>query len=75
MVATARPAWARMHRLTPVGELDIETAPQLRDVFDAVARDSDVEKVVIDLSELPFMDSTGINLLMTGALVSGRVLR
>jgi anti-anti-sigma factor len=53
-----------VHRLTPIGELDLATAPLLESAFDAAFRDDGVEIVVVDLTELTFMDSTGINLLV-----------
>lgn len=53
-----------VHRLTPIGELDLATTPVLERAFDAVFRDDDVEMIVIDLTELGFMDSTGIHLLV-----------
>ena len=54
----------RTHRLIPRGELDLATAPLLREAFDDAVRDGDAEKIVIDLTELAFMDSSGINLLL-----------
>ena len=53
-----------VHRLTPIGELDLATAPLLESAFDAVFGDDDVEMIVVDLTELSFMDSTGIHLLL-----------
>ena len=53
-----------VHRLTPIGELDLATAPLLESAFDAVFMDEDAEMIVIDLTELSFMDSTGIHLLI-----------
>ena len=53
-----------VHRLTPIGELDLATAPLLESAFDAVFRDDDAEVIVVDLTELNFMDSTGIHLLI-----------
>jgi anti-anti-sigma factor len=53
----------RMHRLTPLGELDIATVPLLREAFQTVFPDGDAEKIVIDLSKLEFMDSSGLHLL------------
>jgi anti-anti-sigma factor len=53
-----------VHRLTPIGELDLATAPLLESAFDAVFGDDDAEMIVVDLTELSFMDSTGINLLV-----------
>jgi anti-sigma B factor antagonist len=53
----------RIHRLTPLGELDIATVPLLRDEFDAVLEDGSAEMIVIDLTKLAFIDSTGLHLL------------
>jgi anti-sigma B factor antagonist len=53
-----------VHRLTPIGELDLATAPLLETAFDAVLGDDDAEMIVVDLTELSFMDSTGIHLLL-----------
>jgi len=53
-----------MHRLTPLGDLDIATAPNLREAFEDAFSDGDAEMLVIDLTELNFMDSTGIRLLL-----------
>lgn len=54
----------RVHRLTPLGELDIATAPELRDAFETAFSDGDAEMIVVDLTQLSFMDSTGIKLLL-----------
>jgi anti-anti-sigma factor len=54
----------RTHRLTPLGDLDIASVPLLREEFDAVFGDGDAEMIVIDLTELAFMDSTGVRLLV-----------
>jgi len=53
-----------VHRLTPLGELDIATVPQLREAFEQAFCDSDAEMLVVDLTELSFMDSTGTKLLL-----------
>jgi anti-anti-sigma factor len=48
------------------GELDIETAPALRQVLlDQLAR-GDLDELIVDMRHVRFMDSTGI-----GALVAG----
>jgi anti-sigma B factor antagonist len=52
------------HRLTPIGELDIATAPLLEKAFDVVFGDGDSETIVVDLTEVSFMDSTEIHLLI-----------
>ena len=66
-----------VHRLTPIGELDLATAPLLESAFEAVFTDRDAEMIVVDLTELSFMDSTGIHLLvrMHGACAGADRLR
>ena len=53
------------HRLaiTPIGELDMSTAGKLDDAVRA-AEATDAKRIVIDLSEVTFMDSTGLKLLL-----------
>jgi anti-sigma B factor antagonist len=51
-------------RLTPLGELDIATVALLREAFDAVCADQAAQTIVIDLTELSFMDSTGLRLVL-----------
>lgn len=53
-----------VHRLTPIGELDLATVPLLETAFDVVFRDEDAEMIVVDLTELSFIDSAGIHLLI-----------
>jgi anti-anti-sigma factor len=53
-----------VHRLRPVGELDLATVGILERAFEEVFEDGDAEMIVIDLTELSFIDSTGINLLL-----------
>lgn len=53
-----------VHRLTPIGELDLATVPLLESAFDAASGDHDAEMIVVDLTELSFMDVTGIHLLL-----------
>jgi anti-anti-sigma factor len=56
---------ARIHRLIPVGELDIATAPTLEQAFDVAYDEADSGAVVVvDLRELEFIDSSGINALL-----------
>lgn len=47
----------------PVGELDAYTVPQFRDVLASVTPGT---RLLIDLSDVPFMDSAGL-----GALIGG----
>ena len=51
-------------RLVPTGELDVATVPDLEAAFGEAFSDVTVEMIVVDLTQLDFMDSTGINLLM-----------
>jgi anti-sigma B factor antagonist len=53
-----------VHRLTPIGELDLATVSLLESAFDVVFRDHDAEMIVMDLTELSFIDSSGIHLLI-----------
>jgi anti-anti-sigma factor len=66
-----------VRRLIPIGELDLATAPLLESAFEAVLKDDDAEMIVVDLTELSFMDSTGIHLLirMRGACGNADRLR
>lgn len=53
------------------GELDMSTAPELERALEAALEHGG--PVVVDLSELRFMDSTGINVFLRAALsLSGR---
>jgi len=67
----------RTQRLIPTGELDLATAPVLERAFDGVLRDDDEAMIVVDLTELSFMDSTGVALLlrMTAACADADRLR
>jgi len=51
-----------VHRVIPCGELDLETVPFLEAELDADVDPGSV--IVIDLTELTFMDSTGLHLLV-----------
>lgn len=54
-----------LHLVTVTGELDIATAPQLRETFtDVVAGSSG--HVVVDLDRVSFIDSTGLGSLVAG---------
>ena len=55
---------ALVHRLIPTGELDIATTPILERAFQAVYHDDDAAMIVLDLTLLSFMDSTGISALI-----------
>jgi anti-sigma B factor antagonist len=48
-----------------VGELDLDTAPQLRTVLVSLARQGAVH-VTLDLAGMTFVDSTGLAVFVTG---------
>jgi anti-sigma B factor antagonist len=50
-------------RLMPVGELDIATVPVLERAFDEARKREGAEMIVVDLTQLSFMDVSGIHLL------------
>lgn len=50
-------------RVTVSGELDMASAPELDDVLAEAARGS--VTVILDLSELTFMDSSGLHAILT----------
>ncbi|MCL2822224.1 MAG: STAS domain-containing protein [Firmicutes bacterium] len=49
--------------LTLIGELDTSTAEAVRDEMDNIDIDK-AERIVVDLSKLDFMDSTGIGVFL-----------
>jgi anti-sigma B factor antagonist len=49
--------------LQPIGELDLDTATQLEAELAAV-RATGADRIVLDLRELRFMDSTGLRLVI-----------
>jgi anti-anti-sigma factor len=57
--------------LRPVGELDMSTVPVLEDAFND-ARATGHRRLVVDLRELEFMDSTGLTLLTRWSLGAER---
>ena len=59
-VSGAEPAY-ELHLL---GELDLSTAPQLRDELQRLANNG-ATQITLDLSELDFVDSTGLSVLIT----------
>jgi anti-sigma B factor antagonist len=53
-----------VHTIRPAGELDLANAAELQRELERVEA-SDVESIVLDLSGLTFMDSTGVQLLLS----------
>jgi anti-sigma B factor antagonist len=50
-------------RLTPVGELDLATAPRLESEVEGVLSGT-ASQLVIDLSRISFIDSTGLRMFL-----------
>ena len=53
--------------LSVAGELDIGTAPVLREALLRLLADTDVEDVIVDLSGVTFVDSSGLAVLLMAA--------
>jgi anti-sigma B factor antagonist len=53
------------------GEVDISTAPQLADTLDDAIRESE-GAFVVDLSDLDFLDSTGVSVFVRARALLGR---
>ena len=56
-----------------VGELDCQSAPQLADALDGASAGG--RPVVVDLTELHFIDSSGLHVLMSGCGNDGNGVR
>lgn len=54
---------AKQHVIALAGELDMLTAPRLRAATEATRRDG-ADRVVVDLREVAFMDSSGLRVLL-----------
>lgn len=63
------PDGAGTARIRPTGDLDMSTAPALHTHL-AQARAAGFKRLVVDLSGLDFMDSTGLTLLTRWSLES-----
>ena len=64
-------SWSRAPGVSVRGEVDIGTAAQLTEALDAAIRES-VGAFVIDLADVVFLDSSGINVLMRARALLGR---
>ncbi len=47
-----------------VGEVDLTTAPQLKEALMAVVNDTQKSPIIVDLSRVDFIDSAGLALLV-----------
>ncbi|MGH9119038.1 MAG: STAS domain-containing protein [Acidimicrobiales bacterium] len=48
------------------GELDVDTAPQVGAALDDLGTDEELTAVIIDVSRLTFIDSTGLRVILAG---------
>jgi anti-anti-sigma factor len=62
-------------RLAPVGALDIATTPILELAFDEARNRKGALMIVIDLTQLSFMDASGIHLLERMVAACGETLQ
>ena len=53
-----------VHVVTLRGELDVATVPAFRDVLNPLAENEAVEAICVDLTEVTFIDSTGLMTLL-----------
>lgn len=53
--------------VSAVGEVDVSCASELRDAIDAALATDGVASVTVDLSQVPYIDSTGIGVLVGSA--------
>jgi anti-anti-sigma factor len=54
------------------GEVDLSTAPALPEVLASALAEHRPRLIELDLGEVPFMDSSGINLLVRGRRLAGQ---
>lgn len=58
--------------LRPIGRMDIESSPTMRQaILDMV--EQNIQTVVIDLSQVEFMDSSGLSALVSGMKALRRI--
>lgn len=71
-------SWPPTNRVSVVGEVDLATAPLLRDRLHTALRDQSPAVLVVDLAGVTFLDCTGIGALISAhnaALQAGCQLR
>ena len=56
--------------MAPVGELDLSTADQVWETLEEL-RDAGFDRIVLDLRELTFMDSSGLHLIVRAREAAG----
>lgn len=57
--------------VTPVGEIDLSTSPQLRQSLQSALVDGDTP-VIVDLAAVPYMDSSGVATLVEALQICRR---
>jgi anti-sigma B factor antagonist len=57
--------------VTPIGEIDRDTAPRLREVLEQAVQDAAGGTVEVDMANVSFMDSSGIGALLAGHQQAG----
>lgn len=62
-------------RLEPLGELDLATAEQFDDALRAWLEDPRAGELVVDLSGVTFMDSTGLRSVLIGSSAANQAGR
>jgi anti-sigma B factor antagonist len=60
--------------VTPVGEIDLSTSPKLRQSLQTALMDGDTP-VIVDLAEVPYMDSSGVATLVEALQICRRQQR
>lgn len=53
--------------IQPIGDLDLASASVFSDAFSEACKDDAVERITVDLSGVPFVDSTGLRILIESA--------
>lgn len=77
LAVTAGDTSQHAFRITPTGEIDVETAPKLEAAFDALI-EAGASIVVLDASSIDFIDSTGLRSVVAASnklsALGGRLL-
>jgi anti-anti-sigma factor len=50
--------------VTPAGDIDLDTAPRLRQTLQDVIGSADVQRIDVDMRNVTFLDSTGIGIFV-----------
>jgi anti-sigma B factor antagonist len=57
--------------VTPTGEIDRDTAPQLQDALEEAVRSAGGGRVEVDLRHVGFLDSSGVGALLSAYRLAG----